>query len=50
MTATRIIWRYTENTLQWPASNSVIETIQPGQRCDWAKGGVYEHLGWAVPL
>ena len=49
MIATRTIWRYSKNTRRWPDSDSMLETVYPGERCDWAKGSVYEHLGWAVP-
>lgn len=49
MIAVRTFWRYTRNTLQWPRSNSVIETINPGDRCDWAAGSLYETLGYCVP-
>ena len=45
MIALRQIKRYTKNTKIWPESDSIIETVQPGERCDWAKGGVYEYLG-----
>lgn len=23
-----------------------LEIVKPGERCDWAAGGVYEQLGW----
>lgn len=40
MIATRTLWRYRRD--------KTLETVEAGERCDWAEGGVYEHLGWAV--
>lgn len=50
MIATRTLWRYSKNTHPDAPrkSNSVIETFHKGDRCDWASGGVYEILGWAI--
>lgn len=50
MIAVRKLWRYTQNTLSWPDSDSELETVLPGERCDWAAGGFYEANGWAVSL
>lgn len=44
--ATRKVQRYTRNTLQWPASNSRLETTHKGGRCDWVEpDSVYVSLG-----
>lgn len=42
MIALRTLWRY--------LPGGVKETTLPGARCDWAKGGAYETLGWAVAV
>lgn len=42
MIATRTLWRY--------LPGGALETVKAGERCDWTRGGVYEQLGWAVPI
>jgi hypothetical protein len=42
MIAIHTLWRY--------LADGTIEITKPGQRCDWAAGGAYEQVGWAVPI
>ena len=63
--ALRTLWRYTKDSYPYQTrcpgcdvckgekhflNDSELETVLPGERCDWARGGVYEQLGWAVPV
>lgn len=41
MIANRTLWRWHRGRVQ---------TFYVGQRVDWAAGGVYETLGWVVPV